>query len=216
MKDKKIKGFTLIELLIVIAIIAILAAIAIPNFLAAQVRAKVSHAKKGLQTVTTALESYYVDYNQYPPAYTAYTAESGPYAANNYQIPFELTTPIAYLSSIPKDPFDRYDTPNPVALRCLRYRKPGLGWRLQPDGSKNPVTVSMYVPDTFPIDGPGRWYYDEFRSPVRWGMWSVGPDGDFESETGVQPCRAISWYDPTNGIISNGNIVRFSTGLVVP
>ena len=56
------KGFTLIELLIVVAIIAILAAIAIPNFLAAQVRAKVSHAKAEMRTLTAALESYYTGY----------------------------------------------------------------------------------------------------------------------------------------------------------
>ncbi len=60
-------GFTLIELLIVVAIIAILAAIAVPNFLEAQTRAKVSRVKSDMRTVATALESYRVDGNKYPP-----------------------------------------------------------------------------------------------------------------------------------------------------
>lgn len=61
-----IKGFTLIELLIVVAIIAILAAIAIPNFLAAQTRSKVSRTQSEMQSLATGLESYYVDYTSYP------------------------------------------------------------------------------------------------------------------------------------------------------
>jgi len=62
------KGFTLIELLIVVAIIAILAAIAVPNFLEAQVRSKVSRAKSDQRSLATAIEAYFVDNNLYPAA----------------------------------------------------------------------------------------------------------------------------------------------------
>lgn len=63
---KKLRGFTLIELLIVVAIIAILAAIAVPNFLEAQTRSKVSRAASDMRTLATALEAYFVDNNLYP------------------------------------------------------------------------------------------------------------------------------------------------------
>ena len=66
LNKEKAQGFTLIELLIVVAIIAILAAIAVPNFLEAQVRAKVSRAKSDMRTIATALESYAVDHNRHP------------------------------------------------------------------------------------------------------------------------------------------------------
>ena len=61
------KAFTLIELLIVVAIIAILAAIAVPNFLEAQVRSKVSRVKADMRSMRTAMEAYRVDYNRYLP-----------------------------------------------------------------------------------------------------------------------------------------------------
>lgn len=60
------KAFTLIELLIVVAIIAILAAIAVPNFLEAQTRAKVSRVMADQRSYATALETYYIDNNTYP------------------------------------------------------------------------------------------------------------------------------------------------------
>jgi prepilin-type N-terminal cleavage/methylation domain-containing protein len=57
------QGFTLIKLLIVVAIIAILAAIAVPDFLEAQTRAKVSRCKSDMRTLATAIEAYTVDFN---------------------------------------------------------------------------------------------------------------------------------------------------------
>ncbi len=65
LKKKDEKGFTLIELMIVIAIIGILAAIAIPQFSAYRVRAFNSSAQSDLRNCATAQEAYYVDNQAY-------------------------------------------------------------------------------------------------------------------------------------------------------
>ena len=62
------KGFTLIELLIVVAIIGIIVAIAIPNLLNAIQRAKQRRTMGDIRTIATAIEAYAVDMNRYPPA----------------------------------------------------------------------------------------------------------------------------------------------------
>ena len=92
------KGFTLIELLLVVAIIAILAAIAVPNYLEAQTRSKVSRAKSDLSTVRLALEAYAVNHNSYPHVV------SSVWHSSLLDIPM-ITTPVAFLQSLLSDPF---------------------------------------------------------------------------------------------------------------
>ena len=64
---KKAKGFTLIELMIVVAIIGILAAIAIPNFLRYQAKTKQSEAKTNLSSIFTTQISYFGEEDTFAP-----------------------------------------------------------------------------------------------------------------------------------------------------
>jgi prepilin-type N-terminal cleavage/methylation domain-containing protein len=210
------RGFTLIELLIVVAIIAILAAIAVPNFLEAQTRAKVSRTKADQRTLATALESFRVDNNAGPSdagngtqnIYRAYaggnvTADPPP----NYSIGFEVTTPVAYLSSAAAlvDPFkekDQWKYENNPALRGRQYYNfNNIAYRKRVNEA---ITNSPYA--AYPV------YYPLFGD---WVIMGAGPDkyvnnrpiDNTDQFSGVASVRGHN-YDPTNGTVSNGDVYR--------
>ena len=195
---KRRAGFTLIELLIVVAIIAILAAIAVPNFLEAQVRSKVSRALADLRTLATALESYHIEYKAYP------TRQPGDSNASPIESWRQVTTPIAYITSVPEDPF---------------Y-------------NQNLVDTLVLSHPTMPESGHKLYYYWNFQEMIPWGWYGFsGLPEDVEKgekmiDMNVQ-WITVSWgpdhvhvssgggwisYDPTNGTLSDGNIYRLGPG----
>ena len=155
MFSKNGEGFTLIELLVVVAIIAILAAIGLPNFLEAQTRAKVSRVKADLRILKTALEAYNMDLNHYPWCDTDLRGERA----------FgQLTTPIAYISTANlKDPFIgmtqdiiypqyRYCSRDEVTLTTFDSGKKPLWYILTSNGPDKTLDeyVSLLDADDFP------------------------------------------------------------------
>ena len=188
---KQRMGFTLIELLIVVAIIAILAAIAVPNFLEAQVRSKVSRTRADMRSCLTALESYMVDHAKYPPMADIPYDSFG--SGFHSRMPNYLTTPIAYMNSVPYDPFVQQDTTwtSPVYPRETR-----VGERF----------VYYNVKDLYehPTWGTA-WKNQELEERAgRHLFYSYGPDKD-PFNLGA---ATMTPYDSTNGTVSQGNIIR--------
>jgi prepilin-type N-terminal cleavage/methylation domain-containing protein len=188
------KGFTLIELLIVVAIIAILAAIAIPNFLEAQVRAKVSRAKADMRSVTNGIESYFVDHNKYPN-----DVEDG----WPWYLTVQLTTPISYLTSTNlNDPFREHITTT-YHVYWKRYRYINYPANLYNWGGLGPNWIGWR-----PVVSES----DCLAGMAKFGLWrlsSAGPDrtASYDDVTYFYFTNPII-YDPTNGTVSWGDIVR--------
>jgi prepilin-type N-terminal cleavage/methylation domain-containing protein len=223
-------AFTLIELLIVVAIIAILATIAVPNFLEAQVRAKVSRARSDMRSLATAVQAFHSDHNRYPlgtddpgniPAaieahfsrsLVAPGASGASYSFYTFQtanVPdtvrgHTLTTPVAYITAIPHDPFA--SVPGIVTYSYREARDgDGTGWCITsfgPDrddlqnGGKNNGCGALAadlcgrhgdISEVHAMPGSGRWVVD--------------------GSTRLAALAAVT-YDPTNGTVSEGDIWR--------
>ncbi|MBN1475488.1 prepilin-type N-terminal cleavage/methylation domain-containing protein [Candidatus Sumerlaeota bacterium] len=214
MQTRHMRAFTLIELLIVVAIIAILAAIAVPNFLEAQTRAKVSRLSADLRSLRTAIEAYVIDYNRYPETDTG---EALPLAGAG---PIRLTTPVAYITSMPQSPFmedmlgysgiPKHAVVNnwPLYIRAIL-------------GNISGTTVSgTGIDSNYALDRAVYLYEGDQTDPRRlaghWALKSVGPDNvdnrdsaqlPYGPQTSVDQARV---YDPTNGTISGGDIMVYS------
>jgi len=171
-------AFTLIELLIVVAIIAILAMIAVPNFLEAQVRSKVARVRNEMRSVAVALEAYRSDQMAYPPYFLSPTIRVQPTSARLRP----LTTPVSYISSIPLDVFAMQNRLRDPNYDSYDYVDEESGKRF------------------FQAPWDYQWTYG-----YAWIMNSMGPDlvNQFRSQGFPD-----MFYDPTNGTISLGDLVR--------
>jgi len=181
-------AFTLIELLIVVAIIAILAAIAVPNFLEAQIRSKVSRAHTDMRAIATAVHAYAIDHGRIPlDADDVATPGAIPWDQEAW-FPL-LTTPVAYMTSIPIDPFHTQAHP-PDPMTDILF----------PGDPPQPYSYNT-LGGFFPY--PGQPVHE--GNPTRYGVTSLGPNRLFDSaaQLGIDDA-----YDPSNGAVSRGDITR--------
>jgi len=198
-KSRPCQAFTLIELLIVVAIIAILAAIAVPNFLEAQTRAKVSRAKADMRAMATAAETYHIDFNKYMTDSNAAPVNQPNYKHDSwgttnsrdykqiydkyslkYDALFKLTSPISYINSLPSDnPFGTYEAYNAGDFWD--------GYTFRGTSVMERIAASVY---------PQEWV----GKNIKFAFDSTGPSKKLRYQ------NKILVYDPTNGTMSHGGI----------
>jgi prepilin-type N-terminal cleavage/methylation domain-containing protein len=210
------RAFTLIELLIVVAIIAILAAIAIPNFMEAQMRARSSRTAADFRALCTALEAYCVDYSHFPPA-----LQVGQATGNSWlkDMLFPLTTPVAYITNVALyDPFAEKEK-----IASGHGDRPLQGYNMyEPTFPRGATPRPGYGLDI--MEAYIQYWLSEDRSRNHrcCMLTSVGPDRTetrlFDCEIspgykkGPYPVDQYDYnnavYDPTNGTVSSGDIGR--------
>ncbi len=177
------QAFTLIELLIVVAIIGILAAIAVPNFQQAITRSKLSRVRADMKAVQNALESYRTDSSNFPPHHSLPAGNPTDFD-RQYRY---LTSPIAYLSASPMDLFSERSK--------NRYGK-------YQDLPMQPLLIFNYNAGQF-YSNHASWY-DTSPSVVpsiAFGIYSYGPDRAWDGY--------FRLYDSSNGLASYGDMAQF-------
>lgn len=183
--DVKCRGFTMVELTLVAIIILILIAIALPNFLEAQVRAKVAAANGEMECLAQTLEEYYISYRSYPANVVPKLPEGGLSEDGNPGLRGSaltvLTTPVVYLSALPLDQFI-------------------------PEGKQRELFDYINFVDL--TGGPISKTSFRGLGSAAYVLISVGPNR--EADTFAQKIPPVLlFYSPTNGTSSPGDIHRF-------
>jgi len=206
-------AFTLIELLIVVAIIGILAAIAVPNFLNAQIRAKVARVKSDLQTVGTACECYHLDHQGYPSKVVSGGMGNWLSKDMNAEMLDLLTTPVSYLnnsrlSDVFKPIVDGNTWNTKGYFQYHAYKHPNF--------AGTPLFKDCFIVFSF---GPDRrsssldWIFNLIRGDNWTVQQALSVDPGWTNGYYNQPNGALV-YSSSNGIVSRGDIGR--TGGDVP